>query len=111
MAAIFGPSSVATSGHVQAVCDTMEVPHIQTHFNPYLNRETCSINLYPHHSTFSQILLRLVDAYGWKDFTILYEDDDSLIRVSQLLEKYDPKGYTVTVRQLPEEDMKLVLTL
>lgn len=55
MAGIFGPSSVATSEHVQAVCDTLEVPHIQTLFNPNLSRETCSINLYPHHSTFAEV--------------------------------------------------------
>lgn len=103
---IFGPSSAVTSSHVQAVCDTMEIPHIQTLFNPYLTRATCSISLYPHHSTFSNILLRLVDAYEWKDFMILYEDEDGLVRVSELLEKYDPRGYTVTVRQLPDEDMK-----
>ncbi|KAK3923037.1 Glutamate receptor ionotropic, kainate 2 [Frankliniella fusca] len=108
LAGIFGPSSSITSGHVQAVCDTMEVPHVQTLFNPYLNRETCSINLHPHHSTYAEILLRLVDVYGWKDFIILYEDDDSLVRVNRLLEKYDPKGYTVTLRQLPAEDMKPV---
>lgn len=52
-----------------------------------------------------------MDVYEWKDFTILYEDDDSLVRVNRLLEKYDPKGYTVTVRQLPDEDMKCVPAL
>lgn len=108
LAGIFGPSSASTAPQVQAVCDTMEVPHIQTLFNPYLNRETCSINLHPHHTTFAEILVRLVDVYEWKDFTILYEDDDSLVRVTRLLEKYDPRGPTVTVRQLTPDDMKPV---
>ena len=42
----------------------------------------------------------MVTDFQWKTFTILYDSSDSLVRVNQLLKRWDPKGYTVTVLHL-----------
>lgn len=51
MAAIFGPSTQATSGIASSICDEAEVPHIITHWDPEPIGRTKSnpmtINLYP----------------------------------------------------------------
>lgn len=51
-----------------------------------------------------QAIKDLVETWEWKSFTIIYENDDGLIRLNELLKLYDPKGYTVTVRQLEPSD-------
>lgn len=55
VAAIFGPQSAHTASHVQSICDTMEVPHLETRWDYRLRRESCLVNLYPHPSTLSKV--------------------------------------------------------
>lgn len=42
----------------------------------------------------------LVSAWGWKKFTLLYEDASGLVRLSSLLTMFDKKDNPVTLRQL-----------
>lgn len=55
IAGIFGPQSEETSYHVQSLCDTMEIPHISTRWDPKQRRSSCSINLYPHPSILTRV--------------------------------------------------------
>ena len=48
MAGLFGPQSSSTSSHVQSICDTLEIPHIETRWDYRMKREDYSVNLYPH---------------------------------------------------------------
>ncbi|XP_071445424.1 glutamate receptor ionotropic, kainate 2-like [Hetaerina americana] len=103
VAGIFGPSSETTSEDVESICDTMEVPHVETRWDLYQRRGTMLLNLYPHPAALARVYVDLVKAWRWKQFTVIYEDDDGLVRLGELLKIYDPKGYTVTVRQLDQE--------
>uniref|UniRef100_A0A182HTL3 Ionotropic glutamate receptor C-terminal domain-containing protein n=1 Tax=Anopheles arabiensis TaxID=7173 RepID=A0A182HTL3_ANOAR len=98
VAGIFGPSSPKSALHVQSVCDEKEMPHIETRWDAYTKLPT--LNLHPHPHIMGRVFLDLVVAFEWKDFTILYESGPWLPGISDLLKMYDPKGYTVTVRQL-----------
>ncbi|XP_058127389.1 glutamate receptor ionotropic, kainate 2-like [Anopheles ziemanni] len=102
VAGIFGPSSPKSALHVQSLCDEKEMPHIETRWDAYTKLPT--LNLHPHPHIMGRVLLDLVVAFEWKDFTIMYESGPWLPSISDLLKMYDPKGYTVTVRQL---DLKL----
>jgi hypothetical protein len=42
----------------------------------------------------------LVNAWGWKKFTVLYEDAPGLVRLSSLVTMFEKKDKPVTVRQL-----------
>lgn len=53
---------------------------------------------------FIQVYADLVKTWGWKSFTIVYDDNEGLIRMSELIKLYDYKGYGVTVRQLDNND-------
>lgn len=60
VAAIFGPQSAHTASHVQSICDTMEIPHLETRWDYRLRRESCLVNLYPHPTTLSKVMLSLI---------------------------------------------------
>ncbi|XP_065349447.1 glutamate receptor ionotropic, kainate 2-like [Cloeon dipterum] len=101
---VFGPQSEDTAEHVQSVCDTMEVPHVEMRWDLAQRRGACAVNLFPHPSVLASAIRDLVETWEWKSFTIIYETDDGLIRLNELLKLYDPKGHTVTVRQLEPGD-------
>ena len=42
--------------------------------------------------------------WKWKTFTVLYEDEDGLIRLQELLQLSITPGYKIIVRQLPNSD-------
>ncbi|XP_050732988.1 glutamate receptor ionotropic, kainate 2-like isoform X3 [Eriocheir sinensis] len=101
VAAIFGPQSGQTSAHVQSICDALEIPHIETRWDYRLRRDDYSVNLYPHPSSLSKAYLDLVRLFEWKSFCILYEDNDGLVRLQELLKTPSPHEFKVTIRQLP----------
>lgn len=39
--------------------------------------------------------------FEWKSFCILYEDNDGLVRLQELLKTPSPHEFKVTIRQLP----------
>lgn len=51
-----------------------------------------------------QVFKDLVKINHWESFTIVYEDNNGLLRLSKLLKYYDKKGYPVNVRQLEPGD-------
>ncbi|XP_011503888.1 PREDICTED: glutamate receptor ionotropic, kainate 1-like, partial [Ceratosolen solmsi marchali] len=103
IAAIFGPQNAHTASHVQSICDTMEIPHLETRWDFRLKREGCLVNLYPHPSTLSKAYVHLVKSLGWKSFTIIYETNEGLVRLQELLKAHGPTDYPITIKQLGED--------
>ncbi|XP_021195637.3 glutamate receptor ionotropic, kainate 2 isoform X1 [Helicoverpa armigera] len=102
VAAIFGPQSAPAAAHVQSICDTMELPHLETRWDYRTRRESCLVNLYPHPAALSRAYVDLVRAWGWRSFTIVYENSDGLVRLQELLKAHGPSELPVAVRQLPD---------
>ncbi|XP_076245602.1 glutamate receptor ionotropic, kainate 2 [Calliopsis andreniformis] len=96
---IFGPQNKITAEHVQSMCDTMEIPHIYTRWEPLQVRGK-GINLFPHAETLSMIFNQMITDLEWKSFAILYEGTDSLIRTQRLLERWDARGHTIFLYHL-----------
>lgn len=44
----------------------------------------------------------LVHAWGWKSFTIIYENNEGLVRLQELLKAHGPSEFPIAVRQLGE---------
>ncbi|XP_068993638.1 glutamate receptor ionotropic, kainate 2-like isoform X2 [Neodiprion pinetum] len=84
------------------MCDTMEIPHIEARWDSRQIRGNGLLNMYPYSYTLSKIYLQLAEDFEWKTFTILYESTENLIRMHDLLKRWDRRGHTVTVRQLSE---------
>lgn len=101
---------MATSGIASSVCNTVEVPHIIAQWEREkigeLRDEESSpftLNLYPETEMLSRAYADLLIDYTWKSYTIIYEDDDSLIRLKDILQIHDPQSSPVTVRYVREK--------
>lgn len=55
IASIFGPQSASTANHVQSICDTFEIPHVETRWDYKLVRKDYAVSLYPHPSALGQV--------------------------------------------------------
>ena len=57
VAALFGPNSPYTAHHVQSICDSKEIPHIETRWDYRVGpiREQYSINLFPYPPSLSKV--------------------------------------------------------
>lgn len=80
----------------------MEIPHLETRWDYRLRRENCLVNLYPHPSTLSKAYVDIVKAWGWKSFTIIYETNEGLVRLQELLKAHGPSEFPIAVRQLSD---------
>lgn len=90
-----------------AICNQLEIPHFvavwqppETVTNEY---HKFTLNLFPRASTYSGALRDIVVNYGWKGFTVLYENNDSLVRLHDVLQIHDPKSKAVIVRRIPSD--------
>ena len=51
-----------------------------------------------------QAYVELIARFGWKSYTILYEDNQGLIRLQELLKSPTQSDIKISVRQLPSDD-------
>lgn len=98
VSAIFGPEDTTSSMHAANICDTKDIPYIDTRYDAFSMMPV--VNMYPAAASLQKLITDIVLAGDWKSFTILYEQPEWLPRVAELLKLYDPKGYTITVRRL-----------
>lgn len=88
--AIFGPIHQEANQHaVQTICDDKEVPLLETGWNYRPPRSAAVVNLYPYPPMLAKAYTDIVRAWKWKTFTILYENDESLYRIHELLKMMD----------------------
>lgn len=50
----------------------------------------------------AQAYVDIVDAWGWKSYTIIYETNDGLLRLQELLKAQRRSEHPTTIRQLPD---------
>ena len=101
IAAIFGPSSPFSANHVQSVSEALHVPFMETRWDYDFKRSSYSISVHPHPSMLGKAFADFVKKVGWKSFVILYENEEGLVRLQELIKM--PKtfsGMQVTLRQL-----------
>ncbi|XP_021964384.2 glutamate receptor ionotropic, kainate 2 isoform X2 [Folsomia candida] len=103
VAAIIGPQSQASVSHVQSVCDVVGVPHAETVANYRSIRGNYGINLYPHPAVLTRAYADVITAWGWEKYIIIYDDDESLIRLQDILKDSEPSRRQVFVKQLPPD--------
>ncbi|XP_064086752.1 glutamate receptor ionotropic, kainate 2-like isoform X1 [Macrobrachium nipponense] len=100
VAGIFGPQSENTANHVQSICDAKEVPHIETRWDYKVTGDVYSVNLYPHPPALSQAYRDILMQLQWKNFVILYDSNEGLVRLQSLLQE---KAFSITIRQLTSD--------
>jgi glutamate receptor, ionotropic, invertebrate len=103
VAAIFGPGTPETSGIVSSIADTFEVPHIIAHWEreeigSRRSHNDMTLNVFPDNEVLSRAFAELLTDYTWKSYTIVYEDDDGLMRLKDILQVHDTDSPPITVR-------------
>ena len=101
IAAVFGPTSPFSANHVQSVSEALHVPFMETRWDYDFKRSDYSISVHPHPSVLGKAFAEFVKKVGWKSFVILYENEEGLVRLQELIKM--PKtfsGMQVTLRQL-----------
>ncbi|XP_039303724.1 glutamate receptor ionotropic, kainate 2 isoform X1 [Solenopsis invicta] len=93
---VFGPQEKVTAEYVQSICNAIEVPYISVRqdLDQSFQARGLNLNLYPHVNSLSRIYNQLVIEFKWKSFAILYENNDSLIRMRLLMKRWDSRGYS-----------------
>lgn len=108
VAAIFGPNAMKTSGIVAAICNEVGIPHFTAHWIPDMPAikrpfHSYTRNLFPNPDHFSRALADLITDNDWKTFTIIYEDDYSLMRLQNILQLHGPRDSPIVLRQLSDD--------
>lgn len=91
-AAIFGPMSRVSSVHVSSVCDSLNVPHLETRWDHSMEAADDSINLFPHPNNLAEAYTDLMKYWQWRSVAILYEEDDDVVQMKDLLEEMSEDG-------------------
>ena len=55
-------------------------------------------------SNILQAYVQLIERFGWKSYTILYEDNQGLVRLQELLKSPTQSDVKIVVRQLPPDE-------
>lgn len=85
--AILGPMSRSASHHVQAICDSLEVPNIEIKPDLTLRREDLAINLYPSYDVLARAYIDLIHAWNWTSFALVYESSEAMIRLQDIFKE------------------------
>lgn len=93
---------------MSSICNEFGIPHFAGHWRPQESVLTkpyhaYTRNLFPESTKFSRALADIIIDYDWKSFTIIYEDNNSLMRLQDILQIHNPEDSPVTVRQLGDE--------
>lgn len=73
--AIFGPSDPLLAAHVQSICESFDIPHIESRIDYKASIKEFSINLYPSQRLMNLAHRDLMVFLNWTKTAIIYEDD------------------------------------
>ena len=78
IAAVFGPITKIPRAHVQSICNSYEIPHLNAQWDARDSNDYYSISVYPEYNKLSEAYADLLKHWGWTRFTVIYEDDDGM---------------------------------
>lgn len=99
---IVGPSTKENADAVRSVTDEKEILQLDV-YPEYQDVYATNLNLHPHPYKLNEAYLAVINAWNWKGFTILYEDDRGLVRMSELLKLRSNKDHKVVIKQLDRD--------
>ncbi|XP_065292905.2 glutamate receptor ionotropic, kainate 2-like isoform X1 [Dermacentor albipictus] len=110
VSSIVGPTSPVVTSFAMSACTNLNVPHLQTTWHPTSNRNPYTLNLFPDPDLFGKAFLDLILNKKWKTFTILYEDQQSLILLKDVLNSSFAQDHMVSLVQLnPKLSFKKIM--
>ncbi|XP_048519157.1 glutamate receptor ionotropic, kainate 2-like [Dendroctonus ponderosae] len=95
VSAIFGPESPENNEIIQSVAASLQIPYFQNSWNPQEEAATSVFNLRPNSDALSRALAALVRENDWKTYTVMYENEDSLLRLRETLKQRKPNDLSI----------------
>ncbi|XP_047106497.1 glutamate receptor ionotropic, kainate 2-like [Schistocerca piceifrons] len=111
VAGIIGPSQSASTDIVRSICDRLHVPQLVLNWDPSPpTAASYQLNLHPESHLLSQALVDVLRELKWRSYTVLYQDEESLVRLRSVLQEREPRDPPIAVRQLnPDGDHRSLL--
>ncbi|XP_060801386.1 glutamate receptor ionotropic, kainate 2-like [Amyelois transitella] len=112
--AIFGPTDETSAAVVAARARAVKIPHIQAVWRPppvrSLERPNPpGVNLYPEAVALSKAVAIFIKDSDWNTYTMLYDDDQGLIRFQEIIKRADPNHRWIIKKLTPGEDNRPLL--
>ncbi|XP_037578105.1 glutamate receptor ionotropic, kainate 2 [Dermacentor silvarum] len=85
--AVFGPMSSMSGEHVSDVCNSLNVPHVETRWDPAQEAYDDSLNLFPDPAVLAEAYVALMSHWQWRSVAIVYEEDEEVAEMKGLLEE------------------------
>jgi hypothetical protein len=76
VAALFGPQQSHLAGHINSMCNALDVPHLEARLETRTDSPPLfSVNLYPDVDFLTKAYIDVVTSFEWKRILVLYADD------------------------------------
>ncbi|XP_054746114.1 glutamate receptor ionotropic, kainate 2 [Anastrepha obliqua] len=106
---IFGPTDPLLAAHVQSICESFDVPHIETRIDYDTSTKEFSINLYPSQRLMNLAHRDLMVFLNWTKIAIIYEDDYGLFNQQDPMHLTADFRTEMYIRQASPETYRQVL--
>ncbi|XP_045462400.1 glutamate receptor ionotropic, kainate 2-like isoform X4 [Harmonia axyridis] len=106
--AVFGPSDPVLGAHIHAICDALDIPHLEA--RPDLESEfrEFAINLYPAQHLLNAAFQDVMEFLNWTRVAIVYEGDYGIIKLRELIRATN-SDLEVHLRQTDLDSYRAVL--
>nr|CAD7443800.1 unnamed protein product [Timema bartmani] len=90
-----------SKGIVRSICDTLEIPNLQTNWRGSLKLDApCQLNMHPDPDAIALALVDVLKFLSWKSFAIVYESNEGLMRLQEVFKSRDKLSAKISVYQL-----------
>lgn len=99
--ATLGPRSSFVSPILESISHHLAIPYFITTWRPKSEQFPNVFNVYPEADLLARGLAKIVESFDWPEFVVLYEDDQGLLRLQEVLK----------IQQFQEGSLKNGMTL
>ncbi|KAM7341355.1 glutamate receptor ionotropic, kainate 2-like isoform 2-T2 [Cochliomyia hominivorax] len=107
--AIFGPTDPLLATHIQSICESFDIPHIETRIDLEPNVKEFSINMYPSQHSLNLAYRDLMFYLNWTKVAIVYEEDYALFKQQDLMQATSEMPTEMYIRQVTPDTYRQVL--
>ncbi|KAH3842121.1 hypothetical protein DPMN_115609, partial [Dreissena polymorpha] len=101
---LFGGRKFESSSIIEAYSQTFHVPYVSPSFADNVQRHlsTFQLHMKPSHT---KALVDLIIHFGWRNYHYVYDSEEGLYRMQELVRTFEKKRYLVTVRMRRLQDI------
>ncbi|WAR00270.1 GRIA2-like protein [Mya arenaria] len=94
---LFGGRRFESSSIIEAYSQTFHIPYVSPSFADNVGRHLPSYQLHmrPSHT---RALVDVIEHFGWRNFHYVYDSDEGLYRIQEIIRTFESKRYKATVR-------------